>query len=105
MTAIFGDTLSLGQQNGPDVELVVFGDEYYARYETQDGFPVIYDHDLGLFAYALLDDGRFVSSGVPLSEIPPLDVQLHAQESESVRQAKVAEKLAAMTPPDESSQE
>jgi hypothetical protein len=30
MSAIFGEILTLGQQNGPDVQLKVFGDEHYA---------------------------------------------------------------------------
>jgi len=100
VTAIFGERLTFGQEKGPDVELVVFGDEYYARYETADGYPVIYDEDLGLFTYALLNDGKFGSSGVPLAQAPPPEGQPHVQESEAVRHAKVAEKVAARTPPD-----
>jgi hypothetical protein len=103
MTAIYGERLTFGQENGPDVEMIVFGDEYYARYETENGYPVLYDDALGLFTYALLDDGRFFSSGVPISQAPPLEAQQHAQESDPVRHAKVAAKLAARTPPDESS--
>lgn len=101
MTGVFGETLTLGQENGPDVELVVFGDEFYARYETKDGYAVVYDSDLGLFCYALVLDGRFVSSGVPMTEEPPPDLERHAKESEAVRRAKAAEKIAARTPPDE----
>jgi hypothetical protein len=33
MSIIFGETLTFGQENGPDVQLVVFGDEFYARFE------------------------------------------------------------------------
>jgi hypothetical protein len=71
MTGIFGETLPFKQENGPDVQLVVFGDEHYARYETEDGYTVVYDKDRGLFCYATLIDGSFVSSGVPISEPPP----------------------------------
>ena len=52
MTGIFGDTLNFKQENGPDVRLVVDGDESYARYETTDGYTVIYDPDLGLYTFA-----------------------------------------------------
>jgi hypothetical protein len=100
VTAIFGETLTFSQENGPDVQLNVFGDEFYARYETEDGYTVIYDPALGLFSYVLLDEGRFVSSGVPISEVPPPEVQPHAREADAVRQAKAAEKINARLPPD-----
>jgi len=29
MSAIFGETLTFPQENGPEVELVVFGDEFF----------------------------------------------------------------------------
>ena len=31
MSAIFGEVLTFGQENGPDIRLRVFGDELYAR--------------------------------------------------------------------------
>ena len=34
MTGIFGDKISFKQENGPDVSLVVNGDESYARETT-----------------------------------------------------------------------
>jgi hypothetical protein len=40
MSAIFGELLTFGQENGPDIRLRVFGDEHYARYETVDGYTV-----------------------------------------------------------------
>jgi hypothetical protein len=98
MTGIFGETLPFKQENGPDVQLVVFGDEHYARYETEDGYTVVYDKDRGLFCYATLIDGSFVSSGVPISEPPP-GTPPHLKESDAVRQAKAAAKAAARTPP------
>jgi hypothetical protein len=84
------------------VRLVVNGDEHYARYETQDGYTVIYDSDLGLYAYALRnDDGKFVSSKIPLSEPPPAGFSPHLEESNTVRAAKAAAKIARRTPPGE----
>ena len=38
MSAIFGETLVIDQENGPPIELVVWGDEFYVRYETKDAF-------------------------------------------------------------------
>jgi hypothetical protein len=71
MSAIVGERLIFGQHDGPDIELRVFGDEFYARYETLQGYTVVYDLDLGQYCYATLEDGRFVSTGSPLSKPVP----------------------------------
>src|SRR5262245_18205505 len=52
VSAIFGETLTFSQPAGPPVGLRVFGDEFYARYETLDGHTVVLDTDLGLYCYA-----------------------------------------------------
>jgi M6 family metalloprotease-like protein len=99
MSAIFGETLTFGQKNGPDVQLVVFGDEYYARHETKDGYTVVYDTDLGLFCYALVINDRFVSSGVPLTKDAPPGVRRHLEEPEPVRQERHQARRRASLPP------
>lgn len=100
MTGIFGDTVSFKQENGPDVSLVVEGDESYARYETPSGYTVIYDSELGLYAYALTDDdGRFISSKTPTNEEPPPNLPLHLEESFPVRAAKAEAKIKKRSPP------
>jgi hypothetical protein len=100
MTGIFGETKTFKQEKGPEVRLVVNGDEHYARYETEDGYTVIYDTELGLYTYALRKtDGKFVSSGIPLSEPPPAGLSQHLEESDTVRAAKAAAKIARRTPP------
>jgi hypothetical protein len=100
MTGIFGETMTFKQEKGPEVRLVVNGDEHYARYETQHGYTVIYDTELGLYAYALRDtDGRFVSSSIPLSEAPPAGLSPHLEDSDHDRAAKAAAKIARRTPP------
>ena len=101
MSAIFGETLSFGQKNGPDVQLVAFGDEHYARYENADGFTVVYDVDLGLFCYATLVEGRFVSSGVPQAVPPPAGLRRHLEEAESVRNERFLARLKRTVPPPE----
>jgi hypothetical protein len=88
MSAIFGEKLTFSQEKGPDVKLVVNGDEFYAQYETQEGYSVIYDKELGLFCYALLKDGAFFSSKIPLSQSPPSDLEKHLQEAGRIRLAK-----------------
>ena len=101
MTGIFGETINFKQENGPEVPLVVHGDEHYARYETLGGHTVTYDTDLGLYSYAVIKDGKFTSSGIPVSEPPPDGVPPHLEEADSVRFAKAAAKIAARTPPDD----
>ena len=94
MTAIFGELLSFDQENGPEVRLRVFGDEFYARYETEEGYTVIYDETLGKFTYARLKDGHFISSGVDLSLNPPSGLEKHLEESDEVRMQKAEKRFS-----------
>ena len=88
MVGMFGQKVSLGQANGPDVELLVQGSEFYSTYETPDGFPAVYDEALGLFCYARLVDGQFESTGISVTTPPPPDVEQHATELAEVRMRK-----------------
>ena len=100
MSAIFGELLTFGQANGPDIRLQVFGDEHYARYETQDGYSVVYDDLLGLFCYARLSAGSFRSTGVSASKPPLPELVRHLQEDQDIVAARAeARKLrrTAMT--------
>lgn len=94
MSAIFGELLTFSQEKGPDIKLRVFGDEFYARYETADGYSVIYDPELGRFAYAMLQEGKFVSSGVDLDESPPQGIGPHLEESNEVRAEKAKNRFS-----------
>jgi hypothetical protein len=88
MSAIFGEKLTFPQEKGQEVKLVVYGDEFYAQYETEDGYSVVYDKKLGLFCYAFLKEGAFFSSKIPLNKSPPPDLEKHLQETGDVRLAK-----------------
>lgn len=99
MSGIFDEILTFKQENGPDVRLVVMGDEHYAHYETIDGYTVVYDADLGLFCYALLINGRFVSSSTPISAAPPAGLRRHLEEAEIVRQEKFNLRHSSRLPP------
>ena len=101
MSAIVGEILTFSQEKGPHVKLRVFGDEFYSRYENLDGYSVVYDDDLGLFCYAYLIKGEFVSSGVDLSKAAPEKIFRHQKESEEVRNAKFNARYARMLPPPE----
>ncbi|HEX8136321.1 MAG TPA: M6 family metalloprotease domain-containing protein [Pyrinomonadaceae bacterium] len=99
MSGIFNELLTFKQENGPDVRLVVVGDEHYARYETEDGYTVVYDTDLGLYCYALVINERFVSSGVPMNAAPPAGLRRHLEEPENVRQEKFNLRRLSRQPP------
>lgn len=101
MSAIFGETLIFGQHAGPAVPLVVFGDEFYARYENTAGYTVLYDMDRGVYCYADLDqEGRFVSSGVSMAKPAPWDLRRHLRESARVRNDKFNATHARFRPPE-----
>ena len=92
MVGAFGEKASLGQANGPEVELVVYGTELYARYETLDGYSVVYDEALGLFCYARVVAGGFQSTEVPVTSPPPQGLERHAVESDNVRMEKIKQR-------------
>ena len=99
MSGIFNEQLTFKQENGPDVRLVVSGDEHYAQYETIDGYTVVYDVDKGLYCYAKTINGSFVSTGVPMNAAPPPEIRRHITESEEVRQLKFTLRHANRQPP------
>ena len=96
MSGIINQKARLGQENGPEVELIVSGTAVYATYETLEGFPAVYDTVKGLFCYARVTNGRFISTGVPVTNPPPTDVERHQQESDAVRQSRIAERQRQM---------
>lgn len=88
MSAIFGEVLTFGQEDGSEIRLKVLGDEHYARYETLDGFAVVYDAEYGRYCYARLSAGVLRSTGVAATEAPPAGLVRHLQEAASVVEAK-----------------
>ncbi len=98
MSAIFGETLSFPQENGPDVELRVFGDEFYSRRETQEGYTVIYDESLGQYCYAILQEGEFASSRIVISEPPSTGLQPHLEEAAPIQHEKFSRRYSQLRP-------
>ena len=80
MSAILGESLLFPQMNGPQIRLRVFGDEFYSYLEDDDGYSVVYDSEIGLYAYARLFGGKLISTGVPLLQGPPVGVKRHLRE-------------------------
>lgn len=98
MSAIFEETLKLPQENGKEVELVVFGDEFYARYETLDGYTAVYDTIKSKFCYAELVNGYLVSSGIHTGRKPPRRLRRHLREASRVRNLKFENRFRLMEP-------
>lgn len=88
MAELSNKPVLLGQANGPDVELIVTGNPLYANYETPSGYSAVYDDCLGLYCYADLQAGIFVSTAVPIASPPPLGLVPHLRESGDVRAQK-----------------
>lgn len=105
MSAIFGETLTFTQHQGGDVQLVTFGDDKYARYETLDGYTVVYDPEHDGYCYAKpVGEGplrRFGSTGVRLSDRPPEGLRRHLKEGPEYRRNVVGDRFAKMVPPEE----
>lgn len=99
MSFLFGQQRQLPQENADPIVLVVFGDEFYARYETLEGYSVVYDSNIGLFCYASIAQGQFISTGIPATETPPFGIPRHLQESSEVIKAKVNRKSTTFLPP------
>ena len=88
MSAIFGELLTFGQENGPDIRLRVFGDEHYARYENEGGYTVVYDEAVGKFCYARLSGSELRSTGASADGPPPSGLARHLQEAAAVVDVK-----------------
>jgi len=98
MSAAFGEIRVFTQEHGPDVRLRVFGDEFYARYETSTGYTSLYDSKLGLYCYATLSDGHLTSLGIPISAPPPADLREHLKESKDVRNTRFNDQFGSLRP-------
>ncbi len=100
MSVVDGLIQTFTQRNGPDIQLRVFGDEFYARYETLDGFSAIDDDMLGYYCYVTLDEGEYLSTGIAVTKPTPAGLEPHLLESVDVRSSKLDRRLYAALPPE-----
>lgn len=100
MSVATGLLESFAQEEGGNVQLRALGDEFYARYETPSGHAAIYDGFLGRWCYAVLDGGEYLSSGIPVTGAPPIDLPPHLTESPEVRAAKFERRMGEALPPE-----
>ena len=100
MCYLDGETVVCGQHTGDEVQLRIFGDEFYARYESTNGYTVVYDTDAGCYCYATLAAGRFVSSGVPIGKPVPARLRRHLKEDPEIRNEKFGLRYGKLRPPE-----
>ncbi len=98
MSLLLGKTRTFPQGEGTAVQLRVFGDEFYARYETLEGYTVVYDTVREKYCYAILVKGHLASSGAPIDKPVPMGLVRHIQEDKAIRNRKFDQKYNMMRP-------
>ena len=98
MSSLNGELTVCEQRVGGPVQLRIYGDEFYARYETVDGYTVVYDTGLGCYCYATLAAGRFVSSGAPVHKLVPAGTRRHLKEDAEVRNDSFGRRYGQLRP-------
>jgi M6 family metalloprotease-like protein len=100
MSALNGEVIVAGQSIGDSIQLKIYGDEFYARRETLDGYTVVYDTQRGEYCYATLAAGRLVSSGIPLHKNKPSALRKHLKDSPKIRNEKFGLRYQQLRPPE-----
>lgn len=67
------------QPNGEVVQLRVFGDEYYARTETPEGYTVIRDGQTYYYAAVSADGASLLPTTIPADDAAPADLAQHLE--------------------------
>lgn len=98
MSSIFSERLFFPQENGKEVELLVNGDEFYARYENLDGYTVVYDSEMGEFCYAEKVHGYLISSRIRITKKPPKRIKRRLKEAPEIRAKKFNARFRLVQP-------
>ncbi|MES2997303.1 MAG: M6 family metalloprotease domain-containing protein [Verrucomicrobiota bacterium] len=74
------------QPSGAKLELRVFGDDLYARTETQDGYTVVFDQASATYFYAHRSSDRteLLATNIPADAPPPPTVATHLEVSPEI---------------------
>src|SRR6266576_2225842 len=83
------------QPDGAKIKVIGSGDEFYAVFETADGFTVVFDEALKAYCFAkLAADGTLVSTGqqVHLFDAAALGLVPHLRMSKEARARQIAER-------------
>src|SRR5262245_52233433 len=83
------------QPDGTKIKIIGSGDEFYAVFETADGFTVVFDEALKAYCFAeLAADGKLVSTGrqVHLADAAALGLLPHLRMSNEARRRQISER-------------
>ena len=87
-----GERIVLKQPDGTSVVGFIYGDEYYRRIETEEGYTVIFNEQTGYIEYAFKEDGRLVPSGLVVGQVRTQRLEtLKIRKHLSGRAEKIAE--------------
>jgi M6 family metalloprotease-like protein len=96
--APFAEQIPFTQPDGTAIELWGQGDEFYANFETLDGYTVVFDQRLMAYCYAQLsaDTSQLLSTGVQVQAGNPqtLGLTKHLRISPEAVKRQVAERYA-----------
>ncbi len=87
--------LTFTQPDGTPVEVIGSGDEFYAVFETLEGYTTVFDQSQQAYCFAREEtDGRLVSTGVQIHRGNPaaLNVKPHARMSGEWRRSQARER-------------
>lgn len=101
MSSLNGEVIVCGQRIGDPVQLRIYGDEFYGRRETLDGYTTVYDSSRHCYCYATLAVGHFMSTGIPTSKPVPGELRRHLKEDPKVRNEKFGLRYGHIRPPEE----
>ncbi len=84
--------------DGSTIEVVGSGNQYYARFETEDGFTVVKDPGTGFYKYAQLsdDNSKLLPTAHSVGEVDPNDLGLEKHMSIPKESAKQMAESALM---------
>jgi len=68
---VWGEQIVLQQPDGTFIRGFVYGDEFYVRIETEEGFTVLRNEETGEIEYAVLVGNRLRPSGLVVGRTPP----------------------------------
>lgn len=87
-----GEKIVLKQPDGKSIMAYIYGDEYYRRIETEEGYTIVLNEKTGYIEFALKKGGRLIPSGLVVGRIRTQRLEGHKiQKHLSERAERIAE--------------
>ena len=64
-----GEKIVLKQPDGKSIIAYIYGDEYYRRIETEEGYTIVLNEKTGYIEFAVKKEGRLIPSGLVVGRI------------------------------------